>query len=65
MPARRETYIEEAPEDDVLLEQLDYLLDHLEEECPSRTASIVCDVCTRAKRVRALLLLPFNTHERY
>lgn len=63
-PKPKSDYIEQAPEDDVLYEQLDYLLDHLEEDCPVRAALIVCHACKRAKAVRALLLLPFHTHER-
>jgi hypothetical protein len=46
--------IQEAATDDVLREQLDYLLCHASDQCPN------CEDCMRLRAVRALLMMPFK-----
>jgi len=57
--ARKVCYIESAPQIDVLLEQLDYLLAHQRKSCPTG-----CVDCTRLNQVRNWLLLPFRVKAR-
>jgi hypothetical protein len=48
-------YIKSAPQIDVMLEQLEYLLAHKRHRCPAG-----CVDCARLNQVRNWLLLPFR-----
>jgi hypothetical protein len=49
-------YLEESPKDDVMMEQLEYLLRHVRTGCTGQ-----CTVCVRLQKVSRYLLSPFRT----
>ena len=53
---RRVLTLKAAPSTDVMYEQLDYLVGHSDEDCPSD-----CKDCDRLQKIRTLLLLPFRS----
>ena len=53
---RRSCYIEPAAEADVLFEQLESLLDHVNPACTA-----TCPECARLAEVKRLLMTPFHS----
>jgi hypothetical protein len=49
-------YLESAPLDEVMFDQLEYLVTHAGRDCPPE-----CPDCARLLQVRKWLLLPFRT----
>ena len=56
---RRADYIDAGPIDDILHEQLDYLIAHASESCAPG-----CSDCARLQQVQGWLLLPFRGNRR-
>ncbi len=55
IPAEHKCYVDRPPLIDVMIEQIEYLLTHSREGCPTE-----CTDCARLANVEKWLLLPFS-----